>query len=121
MCNIDNQCEDCHDWGDDMWNRVGEYHAKLPLQWERKKERKAKAASSSSSFSGFSHSVPVPLCQLSSSYDIIVISIASSYSCAVTFASSFPLVSTAPFFPLVLKCRPNPVVNNDRSILLRLC
>ena len=64
---IGDRCEDCYDWSDDKWHRVGEYLAKLSVQHERKKERQAEATSSS--FSGFSPSVPVPLCQLQSPYD----------------------------------------------------
>ena len=87
-------------WDDKMWTKMGEYHAKLALQREQKKERKVKAASSSSSFSGFSPSMPVLLCQLSTSYDnIIVTSVAFSSSFAVTFATSSLIISAEPFVP----------------------
>ena len=95
-CNIDDRCEDCHDWTDYMWHRLGEYLAKLSVQQERKKERRAKAASSSSSFSGFSPSMPVPLCQLSSPYDnVVATSVASSAASAVTFEALSPVVSAS--------------------------
>ena len=62
-CKCDDLCEECHDWSDDLGNRVSEYMHKLSLQREKKRERKAKAFSSSS-FSGFSPLMLVPLCQL---------------------------------------------------------
>ena len=72
-CNIDNHCGDCHDWNDDRWNGVGEYHVKPALQRDRKKEKKVKAASSSFSFSRFSPLMPVPSFQLSTSYDSVIV------------------------------------------------
>ena len=62
---------DCHDWDDDMWDKVTTYHSKLAIQWERKKEKKAKAVSSSSSSSGFPPSVSGPLCELSFSVESV--------------------------------------------------
>ena len=72
-CNIDDKCGDCHDWKGEMWHKVSSYHSKLAMQRERKKERKAKAASSHSSFSGFSPSMPVPHCELSSSLKSVLL------------------------------------------------
>ena len=73
-CNIDDGCGDYYFWDDDMWQKVNKYHAKLAL------ERNAKAASSSSSFSGFTLSMPVPLCNLSFSFDsAVVTSVASIF------------------------------------------
>ena len=43
VCSISDRCGDCRDWDDEMWTKVGEYHAKLALLGERKKERKVKA------------------------------------------------------------------------------
>ena len=58
-----------------------------------------KAASSSSSFSGFSPSMPVPLCEFSTSFDSTVVTsvAATSTACSVAFASSLAIVSAQPF------------------------
>ena len=78
---------------------MGEYLAKLSMQREWKKDRRVKATFSSS-FSGFSPVMPVPLCQLSSPCDnIVVISVALSAAFVVNFAASSPVVSSAPFAP----------------------
>ena len=95
-CNIDDRCVDCHDWDNEMWRKVSDYHAKVAVQ----KERKAKAASSPSSFPGFLSSVPVPLCELSSSSidSAVVTFIAFSYLVrAVAFTSSLLIVSVQLF------------------------
>ena len=61
-CNNDDRCEDCHDWDNEMWQKVSAYRSELAVQHE-KKDRKAKSSSSSSSLSGFFPSMPVPLCE----------------------------------------------------------
>ena len=38
-CNIDDRCEDCHDWTDDMWHCLGEYLPKLSVQWSERRRR----------------------------------------------------------------------------------
>ena len=99
-CNIDDCCVDYHSWDDEMWHKVSDYHAKLAVQRERKKERKAKAASSSSSFSCFSSFMPVPLCELSSSStdSAVITSVASSsLVCPVTLTLSLLIVSAQLF------------------------
>ena len=40
-CNIEDRCSNCHDWSDEMWNKVSTCRIKLAVQRE-KKERKAK-------------------------------------------------------------------------------
>ena len=49
ICDIEDSCEDCHDWFDEKCRRVDEYLATLPAQCKKEHERKAKASSSSSS------------------------------------------------------------------------
>ena len=77
-------CGDCHDWDDEMWQKVSFYHSRLVIQ----QERKAIAASSLSSFCGFSPSMPNPQCELSFSLEsVIVTSVPSASSCSVTFST----------------------------------
>ena len=64
-----------------MWHKVSSYHSKLAIQRERKKERKAKAAPYHSSFSGFSPSMPVPLCKLSSSVESVSVTTVPISTC----------------------------------------
>ena len=40
-CNIEDRCSDCHDWPDEMWNKVSACRTKLAVQRE-KKEKVAK-------------------------------------------------------------------------------
>ena len=47
-CDIEDRCEDCHDWFGEKCRCVGEYIANLSAQREKKRERKAKTYSSSS-------------------------------------------------------------------------
>ena len=64
-CKADSQCGDGHDWDDKMWHKVNDHHMKLAAPREKKEERKAKAVLLSSFF-GFSPTMPIPLCELSS-------------------------------------------------------
>ena len=76
-CNIDDKFGDCYNWDDDIWQKVSSYNSKPAIRWEKK----AKAASSFS-FSGFSPSVPVPMCELTSSLEnIVVTSVPSTVQC----------------------------------------
>ena len=107
-CFADDHYNNCHDWDDNMWQKVSDYHAKVSAQRERKKERKAKAASC---LSGFSLSMPIPLSSLSFSFDsAVVLTVATStVVCNVTFASSSLIVSAQPFVP------PNVPVSGEPS------
>ena len=58
-CNLDDRCEEFHDWPDDRCKRVSGYVIKLPLQQKKKRERKAKT--SSSSFSAFCFNACTPV------------------------------------------------------------
>ena len=78
-----------------MWQKVSAYRSKFAVHCE-KKERKAKSASSSFSFSGFSPSMPVPLCEWSSSMPKVIMTYAPSASCSVTFSST-AIISAQPF------------------------
>ena len=70
-CNADGQCSNCHDWIDDMWMKLSAYRTKLAVQWE--KDRKGKAFLPPF-FSGFWLSdLPIPLGELSSSFDNAVV------------------------------------------------
>ena len=57
-CIVDDCCGDCHNWSDEMWQKVSECHSRLVAQ---RQKRKAKA---SSSFSGifFQYLYHYPYC-----------------------------------------------------------
>ena len=97
-CSADDRCGDFYNWSDEMWAEVSHYHFKLAAQREKKKKRMAKASSSPSSFTGFLPSMPVPLHNLSSSFDTVVTSsIASTgHTCHVTYAASLLVISSRP-------------------------
>ena len=97
-CNFNDCCEECHCWPDDRCKRVSDYMIKLSLHQKKKCERKA----SFSSFSGFSSSMLVPLCQLLLPASTgVVTTTPLSTACVVMFSASAPVVSAAPFVPLV--------------------
>ena len=115
MYTIRDRCEDCYNWSDEKWHRVGEYLAKLSVQREQKR---AKAVSSS--FSGFSPSMPMPLCQLTFPYDTILITaVVSSSACVVTFSVAAPVVSAAPFAPPNGVVLSSPVIDDVGRVPLR--
>ena len=73
-----------------MWSKVSNYRSKLAIQ----QERKAKTASSS----GFSPSIPVPLCELSSVVECVCVTTAPcTMFCSVTI-STFSLIVLAAVF-----------------------
>ena len=96
-CSLDDGCEECHDLSDERCQHVGECMAKLLVQREKKHERMAKA--SSSSFSSFFFLKCLsPLCQLSSPSGSGIVTITPLLSvCVVTYLTSAPVISAAPF------------------------